>query len=116
MEKTPPDTSSPPAIGDFIKRALLAGVGVLFMTEESIRSALGELKLPKEAVQFVVGQVAKSKEELFRIIAKEIRNFLENADFQGQFSRLLSSTAFEIEARVRLVPAEKGEKKKSQDS
>jgi hypothetical protein len=115
MEKTAPDTASPPAIGDFIKRALLAGVGVLFMTEESIRSALGELKLPKEAVQFVVGQVARSKEELFKIIAREIRSFLENADFQGQLTRLLSTTAFEIEARVRLVPAEKGENKKSEE-
>ena len=54
---------------EFIKRGLLAGVGALFMTEEGIRSTLGDLKLPKDAAQFVISQVSRTKEDLFRIIA-----------------------------------------------
>ncbi len=117
-EKAAPGQETAPvgAITDFIKRALVAGIGVLFMTEEGIRSLLGELKLPKEAVQFVVGQVAKTKEDLFRVLAKELRAFLESADISGQLRKLLSQTALQVEAKVRFVPLEEDKAAREQNS
>ena len=107
MELPPEDLSGGKktewALGDLFKRALVAGVGALFMTEEGIRSLLGDLKMPKEAVQFVVTQVSRTKEDLFRIIAGEVRGFLESTDLGDEFRRVLASTSLEISTTVRFV-------------
>jgi len=50
----------------------------LFTTEEGIRKLAGDFQLPKDAVGFLINQAAASKDELFRIIAKELRAFLES--------------------------------------
>ena len=91
------------ALPDLLKRGLLAGVGALFMTEEGIRSLLGELKLPKDAVQFVVNQVSRTKEDLFRMISREIREFLQSTNLGDELRRVLSSTSLEISTTVRFV-------------
>jgi len=91
------------ALSELIKKGLLTGLGALYMTEEGARSMLSEVKLPKEAAQFLVGQMARSKEEVMAVVAKEIRSFLESSNLAEEFMRVLSSTAFEINTTVRFV-------------
>ena len=115
-------------ISEFIKRTLLAGVGAVFMTEEGIRSMLGDMKLPKEAVQFALTQVARTKEEMFKAVAGEIRTFLESTRLADELRHLLTNISLEISTKVRFVDEAKGvqprasatvkvrkEKKKSED-
>ncbi|MBW1809796.1 MAG: hypothetical protein JRJ87_16490, partial [Deltaproteobacteria bacterium] len=92
------------AITDLINKTLIAGAGALFMTEEGVRSFLGDLKLPKEVVQYMVAQVSKTKEDLFRILSLEIRQFLESTNLADEVRRVLSSTSLEISTTVRFVP------------
>ena len=92
------------AITDLIKKTLIAGAGAVFMTEEGVRSFLGDLKLPKEVVQYMVAQVSKTKEDLFRILSLELRQFLESTNLADEVSRVLSSTSLEISTTVRFVP------------
>ena len=47
-------------VPDIVRRAVLTGVGALFMTEEGIRNLVGEMKLPKDALAFLVAQAARS--------------------------------------------------------
>jgi len=91
---------------DLIKKAVVAGAGALFMTEEGVRSFLGDLKLPKEVVQYAVTQVSKTKEDLFRVLSSELRAFLESTNLADEVSRVLSSTSLEISTTVRFVPNE----------
>ncbi len=108
MPNEPPESSSwgfERIVPDGIKRAVLAGVGTLFMSEEGIRSVLGDLKLPKEVAQFILNQAAKTKDELFRALAHEVREFLESARLSEELKRLLSETAVEIRTTVRFVPS-----------
>ena len=92
------------ALPDLLKRGILAGIGALFMTEEGVRSILGELKLPKEAAQFVINQVAKTKEDLFRVIASEIRGFLDSTNISEELRGALTGMSLEISTTVRFIP------------
>ena len=76
------------------------------MTEEGIRSFLGEKKLPKEAVQFLVNQVAKTKQDLFNSMSGELRSFLESTNLADEMRRVLTSTSVEITTKVRFVANE----------
>lgn len=92
------------ALPDLLKRGILAGIGALFMTEDGVRSILGELKLPKEAAQFVINQVGKTKEDLFRMIASEIRGFLDSTNISEELRKALTGMSLEISTTVRFRP------------
>jgi hypothetical protein len=92
------------ALPDLLKRGILAGIGALFMTEDGVRSILGELKLPKEAAQFVINQVGKTKEDLFRMIASEIRGFLDSTNISEELRKALTGMSLEISTTVRFKP------------
>lgn len=92
------------ALPDLLKRGVLAGIGALFMTEDGVRSILGELKLPKEAAQFVINQVGKTKEDLFRMIASEIRAFLDSTNISEELRHALTGMSLEISTTVRFIP------------
>jgi len=92
------------ALPDLLKRGLLAGIGALFMTEDGVKSILGELKLPKEAAQFVINQVSKTKEDLFRMIASEIRGFLDSTNISDELRKAFTGMSLEISTTVRFKP------------
>lgn len=93
---------------DAVKKALLAGVGALFMTEEGARRLAREWRLPKEIVGFVGQQAAGAKDEILRVLSDEIRRFLESEVVRREFWKALSAMAVEVKAEIRLVPAEDG--------
>ncbi|HYV65485.1 MAG TPA: hypothetical protein VE964_04530, partial [Myxococcales bacterium] len=64
-------------VPEIVRRAVLTGVGALFMTEEGIRNLVGEMKLPKDALAFLVAQADRTRSEVTRIVTQEVRRFLE---------------------------------------
>ena len=102
------------ALPDLLKKALLTGTTALFMTEEGLRTFLGDLRFPKEMVQFAVNQVAKTKEELFKVLTKEVRDFLESSTLTDQFKQLLATTSLEINTKVRFVTEDQKIKPKTE--
>lgn len=96
-----------PGVTELVRRALLAGVGAVFMTEEGIRKSVTELKLPKEAFSYLAGQAEKTRSEAGRILRKEIRRFLNSEAFRDQIGQFVSGLTLEIKAEVRLKPDDK---------
>ena len=94
-------------VPDIVRRAVLTGVGALFMTEEGIRNLAGQLKLPKEVLAFILSQAEKTKDELARIVSDELRRFLQSEKLREEFVKLLAGMTMEINAQVRLVPSER---------
>jgi hypothetical protein len=90
-------------IPDLLKKAMVAGAGALFMTEEGIRSVMGESKLTKEMINYIVTQVSKTKEDFFNIVSKEIRGFLESGLIAEQIRNALTKTSLEITTKVKFV-------------
>lgn len=95
-------------IPEGVKKAILAGVGALFMTEEGARRLAREWKLPKELVGFIGGQAQAAKDELLRVLGAEVRRFLESEAMRREFLKALADNTIEIRAEIRVKPAADG--------
>jgi hypothetical protein len=91
-------------IPDLVRRTIYAGLGAVFTTEEGIRRIASDLKLPKDVANYLIQQASSSKDELFRIVAKELRGFLESLNVSGELQKLLTSLSFEIRTEIRFIP------------
>lgn len=102
-------------VPEFVRKVAVAGLGAIFMTEEGIRNLAGQLKLPKEVLGFILSQAEKTKDEVGRVLAEELRRFLQSEKLREEFVKLMSGMTMEVKAQIRLVPAdeEKAEKGES---
>lgn len=91
-------------IPDLIKKAVIGGVERGYESAESLRNFISEQKLPKEIVNALFSQIDETKNGLFRVVAKEIRNFLEAVDWQRELQKLLTTVSFEIKTEIRFIP------------
>ncbi|HKC60203.1 MAG TPA: hypothetical protein VKB92_08965 [Myxococcales bacterium] len=104
-EDDPPDEQTKGFVPDIVRRAVLTGVGALFMTEEGIRNLVGEMKLPKDALAFLVTQAERTRSEATRIVTHEVRRFLEGETLRREIWKLLTSVTLEVNATVQLKPS-----------
>ena len=93
-------------VPDILKKTISAGVGGLSTSEERLRSILSEKQLPKEVVAYILKQVDTTKREFYRIVSKEVRDFLEDVDLGGELSKILTSLSLEANVQVRFVANE----------
>src|SRR5512137_531107 len=108
---TPPDDASggPGTVGfvaDVVRKAVLTGVGALFLTEEGARKVAREWKLPKELASYLVGQAQGARDEVLGVVAREMRRFLESEVFRRELFHLLESMTLEVQAEIRLREAD----------
>jgi hypothetical protein len=92
-------------VPDIVRRAVLTGVGALFMTEEGLRSLVGEMKLPKDALTFLLSQADKTRTEVARVVTSEVRRFLESETLRREIWKLLTGVTLEVNASIRLKPS-----------
>lgn len=90
-------------LGDTVKKVFTAGVSAAFMTEESLRSYVSELKLPKEALNMLIQGANKSKEELTDKVTKEILTLLQKVDFAKEVSKFAETHKFKITAEIDII-------------
>ncbi|MEN0059046.1 MAG: hypothetical protein AAGB31_09440 [Bdellovibrio sp.] len=90
-------------LGDTVKKVFTAGVSAAFMTEESLRSYVSELKLPKEALNLLIQSASKSKEEIQNRVTKEILSIIEKIDFVKEASKFAETHKFKITAEIDIV-------------
>lgn len=95
-------------LGDLARRALTTGIGAVFLSEESLRTQLAEMKLPKEAMAYVVSQADRTKRDIVNAIARETRDFLSRLEVDKVLSRALVGTTVEIQTRIRILPKDDG--------
>lgn len=96
-------------VADAVRKAVLTGLGAVFLTEEGARKLAREWKLPKEIVSYVVSQAGTAKDELLRVVSEEVRHFFESDALRREFLRLLSSMSIDVHAEIRLKPTRGGE-------
>lgn len=83
---------------DALRKALLAGMGALFLTEEGARKLAREWKLPKELVGYLGAQASGAKDEVLRVFADEVRRFFESEAVRREVTRALSAMVVEVKA------------------
>ncbi len=100
---------------DVLKRAIEKGIehGLGTITNandsiNSIRSAVHKTELPKEMAGYVFSQVDDTKNAMVRVVAREVREFLEAADLAKELQKVLTTLSFEIKTEIRFIPNDAG--------
>ncbi|MBX3247350.1 MAG: hypothetical protein KF901_09220 [Myxococcales bacterium] len=91
-----------------VERGVEAGVGTFSKADRAVRGVVDDVPLPKEIVSFLFSQVDDTKNALVRVVANEIRDFLEATDLSGELQKALTSLSFEIKTEVRFIPNDAG--------
>lgn len=103
------DLKSSTLLGEAVKKLFTVGVTAAFMTEESVRGYLSEVKLPKEILNTILAGANKSKDELTNRIGKEVIGMIQKIDFVKEASRFAETHKFKITAEIEI--SKKDEKK-----
>lgn len=90
-------------LGDTVKKVFTAGVSAAFMTEESLRAYLAELKLPKEVYNMLIQSANKSKDEITQRVGKEVIGIVQKIDFVREFSKFAETHKFKITAEIDII-------------
>jgi hypothetical protein len=93
-------------IRDAIRRLVETGLEKLIEGPESVRNFVADIKLPKEIANYILFQMDETKNGLYRVVAKEIRGFLQQNDLGEELARALSHLSVEISTQIRFVPSD----------
>lgn len=85
-----------------IEKGIEAGIGTFNKTDDVIRG------VPKEVAGYVFSQIDETKNALVRVVAREVREFLEATDLATELRKALTSLSFQINTEIRFVPNEQG--------
>src|SRR5580658_4118284 len=102
----PPRRRLEGVIPELIKRAVEIGVEKATEAPDTVKQFMGDLKIPKEIAGYILSQVEETKNGLFRVVAKEMRDFLEHANLSGEMQKLLTTVQFEVSTTIRFRPNE----------
>lgn len=91
-------------IPDLLKRAVEIGVEKASEAPDSVKHFVNEMKMPKEIAQVVLAQIDETKNGIFRVVAKEMRDFLEHTNFANELQKILTTVQFEINTTIRFTP------------
>jgi hypothetical protein len=91
---------------DTVKRVIETGVEKITEGPENFRNFVSDLKLPKEIASYLLQQVDETKNGLYRVVAKEIRGFLQQNNLGEEIARALGHLSVEIRTEIRFVPTE----------
>jgi len=89
---------------ELIKRIVEVGAGKLSEGPENVRQFVSDLKLPKEVLTLILGQLDETKNGLYRAVAKELRDFLEQTNLAEELAKVLTTLSFEIKTEIRFIP------------
>ncbi len=91
-------------IPELIKRAVEIGVEKAAEAPDNLKEFVGGMKLPRDAANYLLAQVEETKNGLFRVVAKEVRDFLEHTNLAGEMQKMLTTVQFEISTTIRFKP------------
>ena len=98
------------AVADMVRRGIEMGWERVSKGERgaALRAALGDLKVPREIASYVASQLDDTKNAILKVVATELREFLETSHFADELARLLTTLQFEITTTVRFTPSAEG--------
>lgn len=89
---------------ELVKRIVESGVEKIAEGPENLRHFVNDLKLPKEIATYLFVQIDETKNGLYRVVAKEIRDFLEHTNVADEVTRALTKLSFEVKTEIRFIP------------
>jgi hypothetical protein len=93
-------------IPELLKRAVEIGVEKATEAPDNLKELVGGIKLPREMAHYLLAQVEETKNVLVGVVAREVRDFLENTNISSEMKKLLTTVELEISTTVRFKPNE----------
>jgi len=95
-------------IPEILKRAMEIGVekatDTVHGAPDSIKQFVNDLKVPKEIAAYLFSQIDDTKTGIFRVVGKEIREFLTQTNLSGEMQKMLTTVQFEVNTTIRFTP------------
>lgn len=91
-------------IPELVKKTFTAGMGAVFTTEEGIRKLTKEMTLPKDVAGYLANTASTTKDEILRIVAGEVREFLQSVNLGEEIAKMLTTLSFEVKTEIRFIP------------
>src|SRR5512137_172232 len=101
-DETPGGPGTVGFVADVVRKAVLTGVGALFLTEEGARKVAREWKLPKDLATYLVSQASGARDEVLRVLGQELRRLLDSETFRKEILKSVENMTVEIHAEMRL--------------
>ena len=95
-------------VPEILRRGIESGMDAFLRSDRGVRKAVSDLRLGREVTSYLFHQVDDTRNAALRVIAREVRDFLENTNLEQSLRAVLTSLAFEIRTEVRFVPADGG--------
>ena len=93
---------------DFLKKVVTAGVGAVFLTEESLKSLVGELKLPKELLVSLIESANKTRREFLQNMSQDVMNrIVSKVNVRDVMNEFLHQNEIDLHVRLRFRPRKK---------
>jgi hypothetical protein len=86
------------------RKILTLGLGAYFLTEDTVRRYVKEMKIPRDVARGIVNNATKGKDELYALLARELSGFLKQMDVQAEVDRFVRSHKIRINAEIEFVP------------
>jgi hypothetical protein len=91
-------------IPQLVRRGFTAGMAAMLTTEEGIRKVTEQVPMPKEVAGYLASTAATTKDEIMRIFAREIREFLQSVNLSEEIAKMLTTLSFEVKTEIRFIP------------
>jgi hypothetical protein len=95
---------------EMMKKVLTVGVGTIFLTEESLRGLIGELKVPKELLGGILESAQKTKDEFLKNLSKDVMSRVsDKIDPVTLVEEFLSRNDIDFHIKMSFKPKHKAE-------
>lgn len=91
-------------VPDIVRKTFYAGLGALFTTEEGIRKLTNDFSLPKDVANYLLSSADGAKDEVLRILGRELHEFFARVNLSSELAKLLTQLSFEIKTEIRFIP------------
>jgi hypothetical protein len=105
----------PEIIKRVVERAVESGARNVVEAPENLKNFVQDLRLPKEALHYVYSQIDETKNGLYRVVAKEIRDVLQQTELAAELTKVLTRLSFEIKTEIRFIPNDQAVGKKGEE-
>jgi hypothetical protein len=94
---------------DIFKKVVNTGISAAFMTEDAVKSIIGDLPLPKEIVNGLLQNAKSTKDEFISSVKSELKEYLNKVDLTHEIDRIIEKYDIEVNAKIKLTPKKQDE-------
>ena len=102
---------------EVMKKVLTVGVGAIFLTEESLRGLVGDLKVPKELLGGILESANKTKNEFLQNLSKDVlARVTDKVDPRALLQEFFERNEIELNMRISFKQKKDAPKESSENS